>query len=468
MIEKYIDNEINIEELVLFFDTKNYTKEEIKSGGIVYTPKYICDDIINKLEPASDETIFEPSVGHGIFIFSLLEYMEDKVDNLKDYFLNYVYGQDIEEKNIEEFKEIAVAFFEKRKIKLDIDEIKNFKIGDTLLETTSYDIIFGNPPYIKIQNLDNDYASFLRSNFTSCETGNIDIYFAFIEFALNNSKKFSYIVPNSWLVSKSGGVLRDLLKERLSYVIDFKDKKIFKKADTYTCIFLVDEEPSDTFILEIDNNIDVLRKSDVDTFSLKNDLKFDVDNAIIRYHTPIATLRDKIFIKDTSDSIDFYKISRVKSEEEFLNIKQKIIFPYTNDFKIKKSLNKDTLEYLNENREELAKRDRGNKDYEEWYAYGRRQGFSSYDFKNDIIIIPGMISENYSFFSVDLSKLKNKFLFSSGFILEVDKKNTKKILDFLNSEDFFMYLEDVAKIWPGKNGRYYSLSITKIKEVFDV
>lgn len=339
MINKYINDEINIEELILFFDKNNYTEEEIKKRGVVYTPKYICEIFIKNLKPEPTETIYEPSVGHGIFIISLLEYMEDKVDDLKDYFLNYVFGQDIQKKNIEEFKEIVIAFFSKKGIKISQKEMINFKQGDSLLNKKKYDIIFGNPPYIKIQNLSDNYANFLKENFKSCEKGNIDIYFAFIKFAYNHSNRCSYIVPNSWIFSKSGKTLREIIKDRLTFIVDYKEEKIFKGVGTYTSIFVIEKNKNNKITLENYGKQYVLNKDEIDEFKIKNTLKAN-KNLIERYHTPIATLRDKIFLKDTPDSITFYKISKVKDESSFLKEKEKIIFPYNDDFSIKKELDK--------------------------------------------------------------------------------------------------------------------------------
>jgi hypothetical protein len=457
MLKKYLNNQIGIEELVLYYDKNNYTEKEIKEGGVVYTPKHISDFIVNNLKPTKTETIFEPSVGHGIFLFSLLEYMEDKVSDLKKYFLNQVVAQDIQKNNIEELKDILIVFFKKRNIYLTKEEIINLKTGNTLENNDTYDIIFGNPPYIRIQNLV-EQKEFLKKNFKSCEKGNIDIYYAFMEFALNHSKRSSYIVPNAWLKTKSATSLRKLVLPRLKKVIDFKEKKIFENVGTYTSIFFIDRK-SENFVLEVYGKEYILNKNR-DIIKLNTEVFKKIK--IERFHTPIATLRDKIFIKESPDSIPFFKISKVKSEKDFFDAKQSIIFPYDEDFKIQ-DLSQETLTYLTDNKEELAKRDKGNKVYERWYAYGRRQGFSKYNFQNKVIIIPGMISLDYNFFEIDLSKINEPFLFTSGFLLEVS--NSKKVLEFLNSEAFKKILKESGKIWPGN---YYSLNISNLKELFYV
>lgn len=236
---------MNIFEQIKEMDIKNYTAEEIKSGGIVYTPKYIADYIINSLNISIEETILEPSVGYGVFIFSLLEIMKERLtkNELKDWFLTKVYGFDIEEKNINELKDLIIFYFkEELNIQINIEELKNFKVQDTLFsEIASFDVIFGNPPYIRLRNLDKNYALNLQKSYISCTSGNIDIYYAFIEFALKHSKRCSFIVPNSYLYNRFAYNLRTLMINSLKEVIDFKTQKIFEQAGTYTSIFLCDK-----------------------------------------------------------------------------------------------------------------------------------------------------------------------------------------------------------------------------------
>ena len=63
------------------FDTKN--KDLIKKEGVVFTSLNICNEIIEKLEPKITDTICEPSVGKGIFIFALLEWFRNKGENIE-------------------------------------------------------------------------------------------------------------------------------------------------------------------------------------------------------------------------------------------------------------------------------------------------------------------------------------------------------------------------------------------------
>ena len=490
-IESYLKNEISIEDLILLFDKNNFNKEEIKKDGIVYTPMYISDYIVNILKPQLNETIFEPAVGHGMFIFSLLNYIEKefklKGTQLKKYFISNVFFQDLQQQNIEELKMILIAYFKKKEISLNQNEIKNFFIGNTLSNSKTFDIIFGNPPYVNIRVMEDNTVDFLRKNFNSCKKGNIDLYYAFIEYAYLNSNRSSFITPNSWLYNTSSEKLRDLVKTDTKLIIDFKHEKIFKEADTYTSIFLFDKtfktSNKDIFYSENLKDFKNIDKSNLDNkrWSFYQDnYKLSIDNKNINFHTPIATLRDKIFIDsnlDNSDTIPFYKISKIKSSQEFLNSSKSIIFPYKFDSRTQKyiirdikELNPDTINYLDNNKEELNKRDKGKVEkYDSWFAYGRKQGLNTYEENTFLIIIPGMISQAFKFFSIDSNLIKKPFLFSSGFILEIkNKKDTELILKYLNSSKFLTFLKNNGKVWQGKNkeSSYFSLSMRQLKNIF--
>lgn len=489
-IKEYKLNKISIEELIHFFDKNNFTSKEIKENGIIYTPKYIVNYMIEKIKPKIEETIFEPAVGHGIFIFGILEYIENKYNltsnELKEYFLTKIYMQDIEKQTIEEIKEIIQIFFKKKGVILKKEEIINIEIGDTLNKKIDikYDIIIGNPPYVNIRNINKNSLNKLRLQYKSCEKGNIDLYYAFIEYAYKYSNRFIFITPNSWIYSISGENLRKKIKKNIIEIIDFKQKQIFKTADTYTSILYVNKKEEKKEIIYKEDikkdEIKFLKDKLEDKRWSFNKKEKGIEIDWIKFHTPIATLRDKIFIehnlnKNNKDVITFYKISKIKKKEDFFKQEKSIIFPYklnkiNNKFQIKKEkeLDRKTLEYLKKEKEELKKRDKGKTDkYEAWYAYGRKQGINKYNEKTELIVIPGIISNEYNFFSINIQELKKPFLFSSGFLLEIEQKDKQKVLKYLNSNDFKNYIKNEGKVWKGKTNEtsYYSLSITQLKKV---
>ena len=77
IIEDYKNNKITLEKTILKLDLANKTNNK-KNEGVIYTPRYIADYIVSGLDYDIDKTILEPSVGHGIFIFSLIEFVKKK------------------------------------------------------------------------------------------------------------------------------------------------------------------------------------------------------------------------------------------------------------------------------------------------------------------------------------------------------------------------------------------------------
>ena len=76
----------------------------------------------------------------------------------------------------------------------------------------------------------------VRNDFKSLNFKNIDIFYAFIEKAMMYSKKVGFIVPNSFIKSNSGEIIRKLIKDRLKYLYDFGTKKNWNNISVYTAI----------------------------------------------------------------------------------------------------------------------------------------------------------------------------------------------------------------------------------------
>lgn len=129
-------------------------------------------------------------------------------------------------------------------------------------EKGGFDIVIGNPPYIRVQNINKDEIYSLRSNFESA-TGKFDLYVIFVEKAFNlirQSGVISYIHPNRFLNSDYGVGLRKFLLniEGIKQIIDFNISQIFETATTYTGIFMYSKNNS--FIKFANSVVDDLYK----------------------------------------------------------------------------------------------------------------------------------------------------------------------------------------------------------------
>ncbi|HEY1562069.1 MAG TPA: DNA methyltransferase, partial [Caulobacteraceae bacterium] len=124
-------------------------------------------------------------------------------------------------------------------------------------EAGGFDVVVGNPPYVKLQNLRQvnvDYADYLLASreenfYASTQTGNFDLYLPFIEKGLSLLRlggRMGYIAPSIWTVAEYGAGLRQYVRagRQLLRWIDFKSHQIFKEATTYTALQFFSREPN--------------------------------------------------------------------------------------------------------------------------------------------------------------------------------------------------------------------------------
>jgi type I restriction-modification system DNA methylase subunit len=118
-------------------------------------------------------------------------------------------------------------------------------------EENGFDVIIGNPPYVRIQTLPKDQVTFFSKNFASA-TGNYDIYTLFVERGLHLLKPggvLGFILPHKFFQAAYGQGLRKLIAQKnvLMEIINFRDNQIFEQASTYTCLLFLQKGRERTF-----------------------------------------------------------------------------------------------------------------------------------------------------------------------------------------------------------------------------
>ena len=352
----------------------SYDSDMLKfSNSTIFTPDNISKQMSSFIKNGS---LLDPCVGTG----NLLKYI-----NIENHHTIDVY--DIDKPLLDSIKETKnLIKHHKDFLQTDID--------------MKFDNIILNPPYIRFQNLSVECRDYMKRKWNILNTGNIDIYFAFIlkclEVLTDDGVMVS-ITPNSFLYNKSAYKLRKFILENnyIQEIIDFKSKKVFPTISTYCCITVFTKKKKDFLVYNgksiiydsiEDNNIFDIKKMNCVSVCKKLG-----DVCVIK--NGIATLRDKIYIHRT-------KKYNEKCWREITDVNKNlwIIYPYDEDGKIIKEnifrkSNPNTYAFLLENKPELLKRDKGNKIYPEWYAYGRSQAIK-YSTSDRVIYIPTMINPN--------------------------------------------------------------------------
>lgn len=452
------------------FDQRN--KNLIKNEGVVFTDQEICNQIIDIIDPKITETICEPSVGKGVFVFSLLERFRKNGESVEDitYFIeNKLFCYDINSSFIEEFKIILVEYMKMIGYNgyLCLD---NIKCGDFLLQNGTWNVILGNPPYVRIQNLNKEYLNILKGDLKSVTLGNVDLYYAFLEKSLKSSDRVGFIIPNSFIKTKSGKFLREIIKDRLSYVYDFCSDKVWEKISTYTCIVICGSKITDTVNYVTRKENVIKRKKDLSDdiwiFLEQKSGSKNISDMINYCSGGLATIKDGIFKMDSDDDDFCYKgkytvekdicrkVIKATTDKKFDNYRW-ILYPYDENSKI---LNEDVIKnkyplaykYLLENRSELDKRDKGKTQrYDSWYAYGRRQGLLRKS-NGRIVLLPLTFLRSRGIHLIEVPDDEN-CLVLSGILVDVKEDSFDLFVDIISSNEFYDYCELNNKILSDKN-----------------
>lgn len=210
-----------------------------------YTRQDVCFAMVNNLPDAktfSTLSILEPSIGVGNFLPSLIE----KYATVPKVEIDVV---DINPASIEILKEMIVH--------LHIPE--NFSINFILADSLTYDfqkhydIVIGNPPYMKLTK-DKSLSAKYRATSINKDTNNIFAFF--IEKALTHGRYVSLIVPKSLINAPEFNATRDLMSHyAITHFIDFGEKA-FKGVKIETVSFTIDttKKQSDCTIFSYINN----------------------------------------------------------------------------------------------------------------------------------------------------------------------------------------------------------------------
>jgi hypothetical protein len=297
-------------------------KPENIDRDVVTTPTYIInhilrETIISKCTGKTDSEILsmqfaDIACGSGAFLLELFQllndifidyYLANSPDILiqtnintyklpfaikKQILLNCIYGVDKDYNAVEASKfGLLLKLLENEDVKT-IDAKKpilpsldhNIFYGNSLIEAKSiksksdktiinpfdfkkikFDVIIGNPPYMKSEDMKNItplelpiYKDTYKSAYKQ-----FDKYFLFIEKGMNLLKPtglLSFIVPSKFTKVGAGKELRDILKsnEYILSILSFGANQVFNAKTTYTSLIFLSKQPQSQFIFtEIKN-----------------------------------------------------------------------------------------------------------------------------------------------------------------------------------------------------------------------
>ena len=450
---------------------------KVKDFGQVFTPMNIVKDVLDAAgyfgENILNKHVIDNSCGDGAFLIEIVNRYLNAY-NKKNHSLSgvevdlkkYIHGIEMDKEIYDAcIYNLNECLIEKHLKKIKFDIVNNDALKVTKFDN-KMDFVLGNPPYVRVHNLNNQYNEVKKYSF--CEKGMTDLYIVFYEIGLrmlNKNGILCYITSNSFYNSLAGNKLRKYIKENqtMELIMDLGHYQPFS-VTTYTTIVKITngskfgmckyykydlENGRPEFICDIkyenlfvDGNIILSSNNEkylpILEYKVPKDPKVYVKNGF-------ATLNDNVFIQKEfpfrGNQIDVIKGS--------VGEWKKCIYPYDEKGKLIdfKKLDKDVQEYFNKHKKDLIKEN--SKVDSSWYAFGRTQAIN--DVKYNKISINTTIKDVKS---IKLNEVcSGKGMYSCLYLLtEIPLKIVESIIC---TNDFIEYIRLLNKC---KSGGYYTFS----------
>jgi len=483
---------------------KTYSQEKLK--GKVYTPSYIVKKILDDVDYVGKsilgKKILDPACGDGSFLKEVVKRIiaVSPIDDLKTN-LSCIYGWDIDEQAVNE----CIDNLNRLIGELDISVNWNIKVQDAIkiqphstnlfsvsLENNNiskFDFIVGNPPYVRIQHLEEEQRKYIQKNYNFCKSGSTDLYIAFFELAfniLNENGICGFITPNTYFYTETAKSLRDFFAQHqnIKQITNFGHIQLFDNASTYSAITIFNHKKNKNFIYQqavnkynfIERNVSFteiqnkkiwqLSTIPIVFISKKNDIKRLGE--IAKISVGITTLCDKAYIFNLLrfENQNAYVQTKLKGEfliekdilkpiikasklPSSLHQNEYILFPYkkvNNSHQIipeeeLKELYPLAYNYLLSVKDLLDKRDNGKPNPVAWYAFGRNQSLNN-SFGKKILFSP--INQTPRFYLCE----NENATFYSGYAIKFDGDYEKLLLQ-LNSERMREFIQVSSRDFRG-------------------
>ncbi len=428
---------------------KKYDKE--KRYGQIYTPPLIVAKILDEVGFASSsvlgKTILDPACGDGRFLIEVVKRIA-KMSHREDLEKNLaaVHGWDIDEIAVEQCKENLTRLIEAFGVQVNWNvsarnALHQLPKRDMFVadEAQTFDFIVGNPPYIRIQHLEERERKWIQRQYDFCKSGSTDSYIAFFELAYELLKPTGiagFITPNTFFYTETAKACRDFFvaKGSIKKIINYGDIQLFDNATTYSAITIFTKARQMEFDYYRADSLQSFQRRTVATRELHSQkiwrLSFEESSQIkgkrlgdiCHIHVGITTLCDKAYIFPI-EPIDNETVwactklkGKIKLERAILKpivkastlkhsgepIKEYVLFPYQKANGKMEIIPEAVLQeqfplayrYLRSVKSELDKRDNGRPNPVAWYAFGRSQSLDT-SFGKKVIFSPMNLRPNF-------------------------------------------------------------------------
>ena len=267
-----------------------------KAQGIYYTPQWVVDYIVgqtvgrfveenkNRSDAIHDMKILDMACGSGSFLIRAYDALLDHhslgrppdwvfSDERLSILRNSIYGVDLDPQAVEVARlNLLLRALRERQLLPELrDSIKRGNslvsggedelrphFGDEwrdkqpfnwereftdIMNAGGFDVVIGNPPYVRIQSLPRDEADYYRANYESA-FGSFDLYVMFVEQGLRLLKpggRLGFITSGKFLKAEYGKKLQQhiLRQATVEQIMDLSAQQVFGDATTYPVMLVL-------------------------------------------------------------------------------------------------------------------------------------------------------------------------------------------------------------------------------------
>lgn len=368
-----------------------------------------------------------------------------------------------------------------------------------VFEQGGFDIVIGNPPYIRVQNLSHEIIDIYKKTFTTAWK-RIDISTLFIEHLskfLSSDGILCYITSNQFLVAEYGRKMRDFLisNSLLARNVDFGDLPIFENALTYVSIFFMSKLKKEQFEYIKIPNLPFEAPKSFETCAYEDygaepwAFVFSAEKQVMKKIQKFEPLKKRAYAKGGiitgNDAFYLFKKNEFPVEDELsLNLirtddiaryylgvpSMKVFYPCELDAKGDTSVMDinsiasnfpEGYSYIMDNEDVMkSRKDSRNTmgDKKNWYQPVRFGTLSL--FKGKKIIGPGIVKHNK--FVLDDKGYAYSFGNMYSIVARDESLNLSVLLGILNSRLIEYYLHSTAPI---KQGGYFAYGATVLEKI---
>jgi len=237
---------------------KNASKEKLRGG--FYTPEPIASFILRWAFNGNKEyDILEPSCGDGVFL--------ESIKNGK-YNYNTITGVELDPIEAEKSK----------RLNLPNTKIINKDFHEFCIKTNQrFDLVIGNPPYIRYQFFDKEQQEYASKIFSKANLKYSKLTNAWVSFVVGSSLilkengKIGFVLPAEILQVTFAKTLREFLAHFYNKIniVSF-EKLVFQDIQQEVVLFLCEKNNSDSHLIEHIELHDANALLDLDISKLKN------------------------------------------------------------------------------------------------------------------------------------------------------------------------------------------------------